>query len=58
MKVKFSDKSSENHAKQLSWFENEFKEEFEMIKNVIYTGSYAVTNKEGVNFIPAALLDC
>jgi predicted AAA+ superfamily ATPase len=56
--VKVSDVITDEDVKHLNWFEGEFGDEFEVVKNVIYAGQYSLKRSDNVNLIPASLLGC
>jgi predicted AAA+ superfamily ATPase len=56
--VKASAEITSDDVENLNWFEEEFGEEFRVVKNIVYAGKIATTLEGGINQIPIAMLGC
>ncbi|MDR0200182.1 MAG: DUF4143 domain-containing protein [Streptococcaceae bacterium] len=54
--VKSATTINQEDTKHLNWFETQVRDEYQVVKNLIYSGQVAYKRSDGINVIPAAML--
>jgi predicted AAA+ superfamily ATPase len=56
IEVKAKTALKKNDTDNLNWFETQIKDEFKVVKIILYMGKYVYTREDGIHMIPASLL--